>query len=151
MEGGIGFGLGAVTKSQLTIEGGAVQEGNFDGYDVLRLNEMPQIEVHIMPSSERPTGVGEPGVPPIGPAVANAIYAATRKRMRFSRSRGRKAPNAHTGWPMREIGVVGTTSSNANEHNPMNPDRENLRPGMHRSLVPSLGSGTGTTTSNRVG
>jgi len=91
MEGGIGFGLGAVMKSQLTIEGGAVQEGNFDGYDVLRLNEMPQIEVHIVPSSERPTGVGEPGVPPIGPAVANAIYAAMRKRMRvlpFSRAQG---------------------------------------------------------------
>src|SRR5829696_335678 len=82
MEGGIGFGVGAVMKSQITIEGGAVQEGNFDGYDVLRLNEMPQVEVHIVPSSERPTGVGEPGVPPIGPAVANAIYAATRKRMR---------------------------------------------------------------------
>jgi isoquinoline 1-oxidoreductase subunit beta len=91
MEGGIGFGLGAVMKSQLTIEGGAVQEGNFDGYDVLRLNEMPHVEVHIMPSSERPTGVGEPGVPPIGPAVANAIYAATRKRIRilpFSRDQG---------------------------------------------------------------
>lgn len=88
MEGGIGFGLGAVMKSQLTLEGGAVREGNFDGYDVLRLNEMPQVEVHIVPSAERPTGVGEPGVPPIGPAVANAIYAATRKRMRvlpFSR------------------------------------------------------------------
>ena len=91
MEGGIGFGLGAVMKSQITIEGGAVQEGNFDGYDVLRLNEMPQVEVHIVPSSDRPTGVGEPGVPPIGPAVANAIYAATCKRMRilpFSRDQG---------------------------------------------------------------
>ena len=68
-----------------------MQEGNFDGYDVLRLNEMPQVEVHIVPSSERPTGVGEPGVPPIGPAVANAVYAATRKRMRvlpFSRAQG---------------------------------------------------------------
>ena len=91
MEGGIGFGLGAVMKSQITIAGGAVQEGNFDGYDVLRFNEMPQVEVHMVPSSERPTGVGEPGVPPIGPAVANAIYAATRKRMRilpFSRDQG---------------------------------------------------------------
>jgi isoquinoline 1-oxidoreductase subunit beta len=91
MEGGLGFGLGAVMKSQLTLEAGAVQEGNFDGYDVLRINEMPQVEVHIVPSSERPTGVGEPGVPPIGPAVANAIYAATRKRMRvlpFSRTQG---------------------------------------------------------------
>jgi isoquinoline 1-oxidoreductase subunit beta len=82
MEGGIGFGLGAVLKSQLTIAGGAVQEGNFDKYDVLRFNEMPRVEVYIMPSSERPTGVGEPGVPPIGPAVANAIYAGTRKRIR---------------------------------------------------------------------
>jgi isoquinoline 1-oxidoreductase beta subunit len=81
MEGGIGFGLGAIMKSQITIERGVVQEGNFDGYDVLRLNEMPQVEVHIVSSSERPTGVGEPGVPPIGPAVANAIYSATRKRM----------------------------------------------------------------------
>ena len=77
MEGGIGFGLGAVLKSQVTIDGGAVQEGNFDTYDVLRFNEMPQVEVHIVPSSERPTGVGEPGVPPIGPAVANALFAAT--------------------------------------------------------------------------
>lgn len=83
MEGGIGFGLGAVMKSQLTLEGGAVQEGNFDGYDVLRINEMPHVEVHIVQSSERPTGVGEPGVAPIGPAVANAVYAATRKRMRL--------------------------------------------------------------------
>jgi isoquinoline 1-oxidoreductase beta subunit len=91
MEGGLGFGLGAVMKSQLTLEAGAVQEGNFDGYDVLRINEMPRVEVYIVPSSERPTGVGEPGVPPIGPAVANATYAATRKRIRvlpFSRAEG---------------------------------------------------------------
>jgi isoquinoline 1-oxidoreductase beta subunit len=81
MEGGIGFGLGAIMKSQITVENGVVKEGNFDGYDVLRLNEMPQAEVYIVPSSERPTGVGEPGVPPIGPAVANGIYSATRKRM----------------------------------------------------------------------
>ena len=82
MEGGIGFGLGAVMKSQITLDGGAVQEGNFDGYDVLRIDEMPQVEVHIVPSTERPTGVGEPGVPPIGPAVANAVYAATKRRIR---------------------------------------------------------------------
>jgi len=91
MEGGIGFGLGAVMKSQLAIDGGVVQETNFDTYDVLRLEEMPRVEVHIVPSSERPTGVGEPGVPPIGPAVANAIYAATKKRMRvlpFTRGQG---------------------------------------------------------------
>src|SRR5262245_3907409 len=82
MEGGIGFGLGAILKSQLTLTNGAVDQGNFDGYDVLRINEMPEVEVHIVPSLEAPTGVGEPGVPPIGPAVANAVYAATKKRIR---------------------------------------------------------------------
>jgi isoquinoline 1-oxidoreductase beta subunit len=82
MEGGVGFGLGAVMKSQLTIENGRVVEGNFDGYEVLRLDEMPQVEVHIVASSAKPTGVGEPGVPPIGPAVANALYQADRKRRR---------------------------------------------------------------------
>jgi isoquinoline 1-oxidoreductase subunit beta len=82
VEGGVGFGLGAVLRSQLTLKGGAVQEGNFDGYEVLRLDDMPQVDVHIVPSSEKPTGVGEPGVPPIGPAVANAFYQATKRRMR---------------------------------------------------------------------
>ena len=82
MEGGIGFGLGAILKSQLTLTNGAVDQGNFDSYDVLRINEMPQVEVHIVPSQESPTGVGEPGVPPIGPALANAVYAATKKRIR---------------------------------------------------------------------
>jgi isoquinoline 1-oxidoreductase beta subunit len=82
MEGGIGFGLGAILKSELTLTAGAVDQGNFDGYDVLRLEEMPAVEVYIVPSAESPTGVGEPGVPPIGPAVANAVYAATKKRIR---------------------------------------------------------------------
>lgn len=83
MEGGIGFGLGAVLKSQITLEGGRVVEGNFDTYEVLRLDEMPQVEVHMVASSAKPTGVGEPGVPPIGPAVANALYQANRKRLRI--------------------------------------------------------------------
>jgi len=89
MEGGIGYGLGAILKSQLTLTKGAVDQGNFDSYEVLRFEEMPQVEVHIVPSEEPPTGVGEPGVPPIGPAVANAVYAATKKRIRmlpFSRN-----------------------------------------------------------------
>ena len=88
MEGGIGFGLGAILKSEITLDQGRVVQDNFDGYEVLTIDEMPQVEVHIMPSKESPTGVGEPGVPPIGPAVANAVYAATGKRMRvlpFSR------------------------------------------------------------------
>jgi len=82
MEGGIGFGLGAILKSQLTLTNGAVDQANFDTYDALRINEMPQVEVHIVPSHDPPTGVGEPGVPPVGPAVANAVYAATKKRIR---------------------------------------------------------------------
>ncbi len=89
MEGGIGFGLGAILKSQVTLTDGAVDQGNFDSYEVLRFEEMPQVEVHIVPSQAPPTGVGEPGVPPIGPAVANAVYAATKKRIRalpFSRT-----------------------------------------------------------------
>ncbi|WP_296713250.1 xanthine dehydrogenase family protein molybdopterin-binding subunit [Rhodoblastus sp.] len=83
MEGGIGYGLGAILKSRITLDGGKVVEGNFDGYEVLRLNEMPRIEVHIVKSAEDPKGVGEPGVPPIGPALANAFFGATGKRMRI--------------------------------------------------------------------
>ena len=82
MEGGIGFGLGAVLKSRLTLDKGRIIEGNFDGYEVLRLDEMPAVEVHIVPSEAKPSGVGEPGVPPIGPAVANAFYQATKRRVR---------------------------------------------------------------------
>ncbi|MCA3563067.1 MAG: xanthine dehydrogenase family protein molybdopterin-binding subunit [Methylocystis sp.] len=83
VEGGVGFGLGAVLKSQLTLDGGKVVQGNFDGYEVLRIDEMPQVEVHIVPSAQAPTGVGEPGVPPIGPAVANAFYQASKRRVRI--------------------------------------------------------------------
>ena len=83
IEGGIGFGLGAILKSRLTLEKGRVVEGNFDGYEVLRIEEMPKVEVHIVPSTSKPSGVGEPGVPPIGPALANAFHAATRRRIRM--------------------------------------------------------------------
>lgn len=89
MEGGIGYGLGAILKGEITLDGGQVVQGNFDGYQVLTIDEMPQVEVHILPSTESPTGVGEPGTPPIGPAVANAVFAATGKRIRilpFSRN-----------------------------------------------------------------
>jgi isoquinoline 1-oxidoreductase beta subunit len=82
MEGGIGYGLGAILKGEITLDHGRVEQTNFDGYDVLRIGEMPAVEVHIVPSTEPPTGVGEPGVPPIGPAVANAVFAATGKRIR---------------------------------------------------------------------
>src|SRR5450631_4066949 len=81
MEGGIGFGLGAVLYGAITLKDGRVEQDNFNSYRVLRINEMPKVEVHIVPSAEPPTGVGEPGVAPIGPAVANAIFAATGKRI----------------------------------------------------------------------
>jgi isoquinoline 1-oxidoreductase beta subunit len=81
MEGGIGFGLGAVLYGAITLDNGRVEQSNFNSYRVLRMNEMPKVEVYIVPSSEAPTGVGEPGVAPVGPAVANAIFAATGKRI----------------------------------------------------------------------
>ncbi len=81
MEGGIGFGLGAVMYGAITLKNGRVEQDNFNNYRVLRINEMPKVEVHIVPSAEEPTGVGEPGVAPIGPAVANAIFAATGTRV----------------------------------------------------------------------
>ncbi|WBT36221.1 xanthine dehydrogenase family protein molybdopterin-binding subunit [Hyphomicrobium sp. DMF-1] len=82
VEGGIGFGLGAVLHSKVTLKDGVVDQANFDGYEVLRFNEMPKVEVHILPSAAPPTGIGEPGVPPIGPAVANAVAAGTGQRVR---------------------------------------------------------------------
>jgi isoquinoline 1-oxidoreductase subunit beta len=82
MEGGIGYGLGAVLHSEITLKDGVVEQSNFDGYQVLRFDEMPVVEVHLVPSAEPPTGVGEPGLPPIGPAVANAVAALTGKRLR---------------------------------------------------------------------
>jgi isoquinoline 1-oxidoreductase beta subunit len=73
MQGGIGFGLGHVLFAEVTIEAGRPLQGNLDSYRSLRIDEMPEIEVVIVASTEKPTGVGEPGVPPIGPAVANAL------------------------------------------------------------------------------
>jgi isoquinoline 1-oxidoreductase subunit beta len=77
MEGGIGFALSAALTGEITLVDGRVQQNNFDGYPILRIGEMPKIEVNIMPSAEKPTGVGEPGLPPFAPALANAIFAAT--------------------------------------------------------------------------
>ena len=82
MEGGIGFGLSAALHGAITLKDGAVEQSNFHDYPVLRINQMPAIDVHIVPSTDKPTGVGEPGVPVIAPAVANALAAATGKRNR---------------------------------------------------------------------
>lgn len=76
MEGAIGFGM-SFLRQTITIQGGRVQQGNFNDYPVLRMNAMPRAEVHIVPSHALPSGVGEPGVPPTAPAVLNALTAAT--------------------------------------------------------------------------
>ena len=82
MEGGAGYGLGAALRNKISFDKGVVEQANFDTYEPLRMSDMPKIEVHIVPSTETPTGVGEPGVPPVAPAVSNAIFAATGKRLR---------------------------------------------------------------------
>ena len=82
MEGGIVFGLTAALKTEITLEKGRVQQKNFHDYQMLRMFESPAIEVHIVPSEASPTGVGEPSVPPVAPALTNAIFAATGKRIR---------------------------------------------------------------------
>ncbi|MCO8313853.1 xanthine dehydrogenase family protein molybdopterin-binding subunit [Pseudomonas mandelii] len=82
MESGITFGLGFTLHSKLTFKNGQVQQSNYHDYQVLRLNEMPVVEVHIVPSSDKPGGIGEVGVPPVAPAVANAVFALTGQRLR---------------------------------------------------------------------
>src|SRR5712671_5550329 len=82
MEGGIIFGLTAALKTEITLENGRVQQKNFHDYQMLRIFETPEIEVHIVPSEQNPTGVGEPSVPPVASALTNAIFAATGKRVR---------------------------------------------------------------------
>lgn len=81
MEGGIGFGIGAVMRDEITLADGEVEQWNFPDYEPLRIADIGSIEVHIVESEEAPTGVGEPGTPPAGPALANAIRAATGKRV----------------------------------------------------------------------
>jgi len=76
------FGLSAALRGQITVEHGQIQQTNFDSYPILRNNEVPAIETHFVESHEAPTGIGEPPVPPLAPALCNAIFAATRKRIR---------------------------------------------------------------------
>jgi isoquinoline 1-oxidoreductase beta subunit len=82
IQGGIVFGLANALRAKITIEKGRVVQGNFDDYAPLRMEETPVVEVYAVPSTESPTGIGEPSVPPLAPALCSAIYAATKKRIR---------------------------------------------------------------------
>ena len=82
VEGAIGFALSSVLRNRVTLKDGRVQETNFDAYEPTRMSEMPVVEVHIVPSRVAPTGIGEPGVPVLAPAIANAVFTATGQRLR---------------------------------------------------------------------
>ena len=82
IEGGIIFGISAALWGEVTLKGGRVEQHNFNDYRVLRINEAPQIEVHLVKNGEAPGGIGEPGTVGIAPAMANAIFALTGKRIR---------------------------------------------------------------------
>jgi isoquinoline 1-oxidoreductase beta subunit len=82
MDSGVTFGLTATLYGEISFENGRVKQRNFHDYPMLRINEMPVVETHIVPSTDKMGGVGEPGVPPVAPAVANAIFALTGKRIR---------------------------------------------------------------------
>src|SRR5262249_36563589 len=82
VEGGIIYGLTAALKGEITIANGRVEQANFNDYDMVRISEAPEVEVHIVQSNDGPGGIGEPGTPPIAPAICNAIFAATGKPVR---------------------------------------------------------------------
>jgi isoquinoline 1-oxidoreductase beta subunit len=82
MESGIVFGLSAALHGAITFRNGHVEQSNFHDYPILRMYEMPKVEVYIVQSEEPLGGVGEPGVPPIAPAVANAVFSVTGRRIR---------------------------------------------------------------------
>ena len=86
-EGAINYALTPVLTGEITIKNGAVEQSNFHDYQVLRISSAPEVEVHIVPSSDDPAGMGEPGVPPLAPAVANAVFNATGVRIRRLPSR----------------------------------------------------------------
>jgi isoquinoline 1-oxidoreductase beta subunit len=89
LESAVTYGLSAALDEEITIEDGRVRESNFNDYPMMRMREMPLVEAHVVPSDAPPTGVGEPGTPPIAPAVANALFALTGVR-------ARKLPLKHT-------------------------------------------------------
>jgi len=82
VEGALGYGLSAILREEVTLTNGEVDQLNYPDYTPLRISDMPRVETHIVESTAPPTGIGEPGTPPIGPAVANAVYQATGQRIR---------------------------------------------------------------------
>jgi isoquinoline 1-oxidoreductase beta subunit len=82
VQSAVAYGLSALLTGDITLKDGVVEQANFDTYQVLRIGDMPVVEVHILPSTEPPTGIGEPGTPPLAPAVANALFHLTGKRVR---------------------------------------------------------------------
>jgi isoquinoline 1-oxidoreductase beta subunit len=82
VEGAVTLALGYTLKHQITVRDGVVQESNFDDYPIMRIDEMPPIELHVVPSDDAPTGIGEPPIPPLPAALCNAVFAATGKRIR---------------------------------------------------------------------
>jgi isoquinoline 1-oxidoreductase beta subunit len=82
VEGAVGFSLNAALYGEITLQDGRVQQSNFHDYRLLRINEMPHVDVHIVPSEQPSTGVGEPAVPPVPPALTNALFRLTGKRLR---------------------------------------------------------------------
>ena len=82
VEGGVVYSLSSVLKDEITIANGRTQQSNFDDYRILTIDEMPKIEIHIIPSTESVGGIGEPGLPPVAPALCNAIFAASGIRIR---------------------------------------------------------------------
>jgi isoquinoline 1-oxidoreductase beta subunit len=84
IEGGIIWGVSAALKTEITFEGGRTRQSNFDTFPVLRMADAPVIEIHLVPSDAEPSGAGEPPVPPVAPAVFNAIFAATGRRVRHT-------------------------------------------------------------------
>ncbi len=82
MMGGLTMGLSAALKEKIELANGGIKSENFSDYELLRMNEAPDVDVHIVKSGEKLGGIGEPGVPPVAPAVANAVFAATGARIR---------------------------------------------------------------------
>jgi isoquinoline 1-oxidoreductase beta subunit len=82
VQGGVLDGLGAALHGEITVQGGRTDQANFDGYRLLRLGEAPPVEVHFVSSEAPPTGLGETALPPIAPALANAVFALTGERIR---------------------------------------------------------------------